>query len=119
MLTKEEKILLAAFTAAFDVTDTPLMGFEPEELDPWEVSEVLDNGVTIERDGKKICIIPDTTYFIAFNIDEHHSLSLSDWNPTDEEMVEILKEKGFHAPWVTKKMLKESFYNLWHEDIDI
>ena len=119
-MTKKEIILWANFIAAFDVKETPMAGFENEldDLDEDEVAEIFDCSVMTIHDGKKVCIIPDKSNgwnFKTFTFDEH--LVECEWKPTDEELVEILKEQEFFAPWVSKQEVSRIVLDKWSDVI--
>lgn len=107
-MTKEEMILWATFMAGCDVAETPLCGYFPEELVPDEVAEVWSCGLIVEHADIEVCIIPDKSKGLDIKtfVWNDSVFAECDWKPTDEELVDFLKEKNYYAAWVSEGAIK-------------
>ena len=134
MLSKDDMILIAEFMASCDVNATPMSGYDPGNLIPCEAGEVWSECLIVKHDGKEVGILPDKSKgmnirtFVWRYKDELEEGDLDweccydifedyDWKPTDEELVKILREQDFSAPWVSPGTLKYIILKKWPEAV--
>ena len=106
------KKLVAQFLASVDSYTLPTNDYELDELDEFEVQEIIEQSVKFEHNGKTLYVIPGVTFVNGVQtIDCYelrgYKLIESDYVPTYSELSDILEEQGWTGDWVDRERLEE------------
>lgn len=107
------KKLVAQFMASVEVRTLPTSDFALNELDPFEIDEILDQSVEFQHDGVTMYVIPS---FVMNNVwtvscyvltDKGYLIN-SSYTPTLEELSDILEKSGWFGDWISKRDVEQA-----------
>lgn len=107
------KKLVAQFMASVNVGELPTVGFALEDLDCFEIDEILDQSVEFEHNGQKMFIIPSFVRKGVWTVDcyvfnDKGKLLKSSYSPTLEELSDILEKSDWNGNWVSKSDIEKA-----------
>ena len=107
------KKLVAQFMASVNASELPSVGFNLSDLDSFEIDEILDQSVEFEHDAQKMFIIPSfvrkgTWTVNCYVLNDKGKLLKSHYNPSLEELSDILEKSNWNGNWVSKRDVEEA-----------
>ena len=117
------KKLVAQFLASVDSYTLPTNDYELDELDEFEVQEIIEQSVKFEHNGNTLYVIPGVTFVNGVQtIDCYelrgYKLIESDYVPTYSELSDILEEQGWTGDWVDSNDVTEAMKHIPKDDED-
>ena len=97
------KNLIAQFIASVNVNELPTSAFRLNELDEFEIREVVEQSIAFKHDEHTIYAIPglkNGKYVIDCYVMKEDMLLKSDYTLSWKKLSDILEEKAWNGNWV-------------------
>ena len=111
--------LVAQFLASVDPYTLPTSTFKLEELDEWEIQEIIEQSVEFEHAGHTLYVIPGMFTGGTQTIDcyefKDNKLVKVNYYPTYSELSDILDRQGWRGDWVPSKDVKKALERIPEE----
>lgn len=115
------KKLIAQFLASVDPYTLPTNDIKLDDLDEWELQEIIEQSVEFEYEGNTLYVIPGTSFIEGVQTLDCYKLKngklmKSHYIPTYSELSDILEKQGWNGDWVLPNDVKEAMKRIPRRD---